>query len=277
MASPLDTALLDYDMKDDLLFNLDKYSEKECSDPRDRVYALLSISSDGENMTVDYNKDILDVYTDVVRHYIEHGYASRVLLHALLRHSGEEHNGWPSWIPNWCNTRKRVGAVRHFLNFDRDAAIYNNRRKILENGLPQLQDDGTSSVTILQQVDKPRISNHRLSLNAWLVRQCYGSENATRSQGKNAGECCLYCRFRSRAMSNAQSIICLLEDSPCAFWLSTQPHETMKDEACYRLKDYINYVVYWSDGKPFLLQQVEGTPTISSFTFHMRPERISIV
>lgn len=64
-ASPLYESQLNVDMKKDLLSNLYEYSDKVCSDPRDRVYALLSISLYGYDIAVNYTRHFEEVHAGI--------------------------------------------------------------------------------------------------------------------------------------------------------------------------------------------------------------------
>ncbi|KAI4173817.1 MAG: hypothetical protein LQ346_008339 [Caloplaca aetnensis] len=105
-----------------LLDLLQATGETECSDPRDKVYAVLGMAGDlssGRDINPDYSKPVSEVYTDTVRFSLsqpEHGL--RVLGH--VRHIP---NYWtsalncafdgrslPTWVPNY----SQQGASRPF-------------------------------------------------------------------------------------------------------------------------------------------------------------------
>lgn len=94
---------------DILLDNLDRFERKDCSDPVDRVYALLSISADANSFEVDYSKDMFDVYTAVARHYVASGLIGKILDRAVIKGAPNTNNGLPSWVPDWSNTLNNVG------------------------------------------------------------------------------------------------------------------------------------------------------------------------
>lgn len=52
--------------ENNLFYNLDLHSGALCSEPCDVVYALLGISSDRDNFTVDYSLDFADVFAGVM-------------------------------------------------------------------------------------------------------------------------------------------------------------------------------------------------------------------
>jgi hypothetical protein len=43
-----------------------RFKENECKDPRDKVYGLVGLTGDGQQVPVDYSKSVSDIYTDVV-------------------------------------------------------------------------------------------------------------------------------------------------------------------------------------------------------------------
>lgn len=272
MASPLDTH---FDMSQDLLFNLDKFSRKNCSDYRDHVYALLSISSDTEDLEVDYGKDVLAVYTAVAEKYIALGRADRVFYQALLRprEPSTSKGQWPSWVPDWRNERSQGGAVRHLLNFERDGVVYNNRRKrALEKNGPTVQivraaETGLQSSfhADLQGRSQPLdISNNgQLEIKVWLVTECHGSSGSRSCEDGMAPEACLFCEFVRRSKAAAEAAVCLLPGSPCAFWISGQSHTTISSRH-YRLEGFKNYTICWFDDRPYWLQKGE---TANSWKF----------
>ena len=70
-----------------LAYLLDTYSESVCSDPRDKVYALLSLAKDcqnGSNLQADYSKDVATLFWDVMDHSRP---ADAVSFGRMLQHS----------------------------------------------------------------------------------------------------------------------------------------------------------------------------------------------
>ncbi|KAK5130373.1 hypothetical protein LTR08_002165 [Meristemomyces frigidus] len=56
----------------------------QASDPRDRVFALLGIATDATELGVkpDYNKSCEEVYTELARVLLSHGYFDALTLHS---------------------------------------------------------------------------------------------------------------------------------------------------------------------------------------------------
>ncbi|KAL9596024.1 MAG: hypothetical protein Q9219_006075 [cf. Caloplaca sp. 3 TL-2023] len=86
----------------------------QCSDPRDRVYAVLSLMREEDRLGLqpDYHKSVSDVFQDVVvKDFSIRGNAS------LLTHCEQktEVHTMPSWVPDWsiskvCNSIKEATA-----------------------------------------------------------------------------------------------------------------------------------------------------------------------
>ena len=87
--------------KDPLSGTLLRYVSRECSDPHDKVYALLSLCTPRfrQRIEVDYDSPVMDVYVNTNVAYIEH---TRRL--GLLRRSslGFGLNDCPSWVLDFC-------------------------------------------------------------------------------------------------------------------------------------------------------------------------------
>ncbi|MCJ1317293.1 hypothetical protein MMC15_002616 [Xylographa vitiligo] len=97
--------------RQDLLQLLSNVRAFECSDPRDRVFAALSLQRKDNHIIVpiDYNRSVYDVYTDT---------AKRIVLHQrnlqILEYLTEERDldslVLPSWVPNWMDKVFRNGC-----------------------------------------------------------------------------------------------------------------------------------------------------------------------
>ena len=77
----------------------------KCSDPRDRIFALLSLvpkSMRGFGITPDYTKSVQDVYTDAFKSIV----SVRANLDILLAVEMDESTQWtPTWVPDWSHPR----------------------------------------------------------------------------------------------------------------------------------------------------------------------------
>lgn len=77
-----------------------------CSDQRDRIYGLLGLCSKSHSLsravselTPDYSRKVIDVFTDVACLFIDHA-SSFELLVQVDASSGND-AGLPSWVPDW--------------------------------------------------------------------------------------------------------------------------------------------------------------------------------
>ena len=70
------------------------------SDPRDRVYALLNISADQQQLAIrpDYNASVCDTFIKVAQTLTQAGYGPKVLCNAC---GLDTSLNLPSWVPNW--------------------------------------------------------------------------------------------------------------------------------------------------------------------------------
>lgn len=73
----------------------------KCSDPRDKVYAVMSLANGGLNMKPDYTKSTAEVYNDLARRCIAHYGSFHVLRYCEPHFQLTE---LPSWIPDWSAT-----------------------------------------------------------------------------------------------------------------------------------------------------------------------------
>lgn len=84
-----------------LLGNLDVYVATRCSDPRDIVYSLLSISQDRHHFRVDYGHSITSVCIAVVDIYAQRGLLIHILASAMQNPLRRGSSEWPTWLPDW--------------------------------------------------------------------------------------------------------------------------------------------------------------------------------
>lgn len=85
-----------------------------CSDPRDRIFALLSFLPDDEKglaIEPNNNKTTHEILQEFVTHYIKSRNHLQILTTIEMRH--EVQDDWPSWVPNWSVARKttRLSSV----------------------------------------------------------------------------------------------------------------------------------------------------------------------
>ncbi|PVH72680.1 HET-domain-containing protein [Cadophora sp. DSE1049] len=83
-----------------LLFMFDR---SEATDPRDRLFSLLGLASDGsdEDFRPDYNESVESVARRFSQGFIQKGHGMQVLHLAGL---SDDLPSWPSWVPDWTRT-----------------------------------------------------------------------------------------------------------------------------------------------------------------------------
>ncbi len=113
----------------------------KCFDPRDRVYAILSlldISEKPNGIEPDYGKTTCQVYQDVALHYIAHHKKVN-----LLRLSGlkDELSEMPTWVPDWT-----VSKVANLLTPRLASGFSYSRVQYRDSGV--LSVTGTHSATL---------------------------------------------------------------------------------------------------------------------------------
>ena len=107
----------------DLLWNT---WDRETTDPRDKVYAMLGLVSQsgaGTSVRPDYDKSMAQLYLEVSWDIIRHEDSLDILLAARASYSGCDNWLMPSWVPDW---RREVNATRPqlFVNRERLISIY---------------------------------------------------------------------------------------------------------------------------------------------------------
>jgi Heterokaryon incompatibility protein (HET) len=113
------------------LFLVRQTTNCKCSDPRDRVFALLALcKKDAKemNIQVDYKKQVVDIYKDAVIRYI---LSSKILLFEDAR-PGNPLSGAPSWVPNWAVSNPCGEFNYHYPAMDSGATILLHPNDVLE-------------------------------------------------------------------------------------------------------------------------------------------------
>ncbi|KAH8802456.1 heterokaryon incompatibility protein-domain-containing protein [Xylogone sp. PMI_703] len=77
----------------------------KATDPRDKIYSLLGIAQDTKTLGLypDYQVACREVYIDLARTLIQHGYVELLSLCESQRNIA----GLPSWVPDWSKERRR--------------------------------------------------------------------------------------------------------------------------------------------------------------------------
>lgn len=96
----------------------------EASDPRDQIYAFVSLTTDGQNFEIDYDKTEAEVFTDFAKYVLRSGDLT-MLNQAGLRQN--QNSLLPSWVPSW---RSRLPSSYWSGNAqDRESSSSNNLNK----------------------------------------------------------------------------------------------------------------------------------------------------
>ncbi|KAF7188006.1 Heterokaryon incompatibility protein 6, OR allele [Pseudocercospora fuligena] len=117
-----------------LMMNLLKFRRKQCSDARDRVYALKSISCDGQAVLINYSQTCESLYVALAEQWIDRGHICAMMLSAgLLDRRGQGRRALPSWVPDWRLAGYRskhasafMDAVAHIIS---KASLADNHRR----------------------------------------------------------------------------------------------------------------------------------------------------
>jgi len=81
------------------------FGHTQATDPRDKVFAFLSIAKDGHMLVPDYTASVQKIFTDVVEMYINK-YHNLDLI--CTDHRELSNLGLPSWVPDWSVNRMSI-------------------------------------------------------------------------------------------------------------------------------------------------------------------------
>lgn len=120
----------------------------KCSDPRDRIYANLSLldrSYKPINVEPDYSKTTAQVYQNLVLQYVDHYESLEILAYCELQNDTPAE--MPTWVPNWA-----VAETATPVRGAGDACGYSDAEAEYERG-EILSATGVISATILRAED----------------------------------------------------------------------------------------------------------------------------
>jgi Heterokaryon incompatibility protein (HET) len=97
--------LVEDDGQQQMIELLDRTVDLQCSDPRDRLFALGEIATDPNALPypADYHKDTATVYTDFAVHHIT--MSGQLMVLAYSRLGRAKINDMASWVPDWSAAR----------------------------------------------------------------------------------------------------------------------------------------------------------------------------
>lgn len=147
-----------------LLQNLSQYHQTLSSDPLDRVYALLGLSTDSDWLDIDYTKTTEELFSAVATHYITRGNAIAVLVLAAAHKSREEL--WPSWVPDWREHRQIIHSGLQDEAFDTLAVqlrqlldVNVDGRRIVEANIDPSYCEGRGRLGLLARLSHGQLKN----------------------------------------------------------------------------------------------------------------------
>jgi hypothetical protein len=162
----------------------------QATDPRDRVYAILSIAKDGLGIKPDYEQSVEDVYQSTIRTLLEHGDASTLLLH-YPDDDNKRNHPMPSWVTDWTRRTERGLFMSHKTGFSAaaDTSLIVRFEPDDTGQLTMLFISGVryDSITTLGPVLKDSASDADSieSVRSWLKRSAALEPNFPTEQGQN--------------------------------------------------------------------------------------------
>ncbi|KAE9366493.1 hypothetical protein N431DRAFT_548372 [Stipitochalara longipes BDJ] len=114
------------------------HQEKNCADPRDRLYGLFGILSEDErsHFSVNYNSPVREVYIEVVDTLLTTTRRLDIICASISFPVHQNIHGLPSWCPDWSQRRRILPIGDRFPGFSASGALeakvaFSNKRRIL--------------------------------------------------------------------------------------------------------------------------------------------------
>ncbi|CAH0051667.1 unnamed protein product [Clonostachys solani] len=205
-----------------LLDLLESFRNRESTDPRDKIYALLGLATDitythdGEAAEIkgqqnadppqpDYLKSVSDVYYEYACFFIESGQWCDVLHSAALNRLGNTRLAdLPSWVPDWTSSRSGGldGEAQAYV--DRDTKALSINAAII---------DSVAYISEPWTLGEPRDNLIMQTLDAFIANTAYCQ------QGQNGGSAPF--TIRDAILHNAINIVTEYEDciKDVSLWL----------------------------------------------------------
>ena len=126
---------LDHGFVSTLLDVLTRFREMEATDPRDKIYGLLSLVSEKHPLSPDYNRTYQEVFTDVAIFLINSSENLDILCQSAWSEiQNPESIGLPSWVPDFTSSGHIVPLFAQRSIFSAGAATCKLPCKIIGNG-----------------------------------------------------------------------------------------------------------------------------------------------
>jgi hypothetical protein len=99
-------------MASDLGVLLHSFRIHKCSGPRDKVFAVLGLAGDAEDIKViaNYKKSIIKIYAETIAILLDEDSTLKALSH-IRSPLAERNKGFPSWVCDWMETPARVSLI----------------------------------------------------------------------------------------------------------------------------------------------------------------------
>jgi hypothetical protein len=231
------------------------FEDAKCYDPRDRLYALLSMGWGPGKLDVDYTASIEDVYTNFASTLLRatsDDFLPAILASASCRHAGRPGapRCLPSWVPDW-RTASYYASKTHRLTVERSISQVSRDPTYGFQG--EARSVSGSNALILQDVSIFSPCSHVLSepvaqCGFCCLRRSFGSQTVLVEEPCNhstSSQDCEECRLhnplaahavRELALLQSGQLICLLLKSHMALVVRQTQSRLLGDIDSYVLE-----------------------------------------
>jgi hypothetical protein len=231
------------------------FEEAKCYDPRDRLYALLSMGWGPGKLDVDYTASVEDVYTNFASTLLRatsDDFLPAILASASCRH--DERSGaprsLPSWVPDW-QTSSHYASKTHQLTVKRSISQVSRDPTYGYQG--EARSVSGSNALVLQDVSIFSPCSHVLSepvaqCGFCCLRRSFSTQTVLveepcdhSTSDQDCEECRLHNPFaahaiRELALLEAGQLICLLPKSEMALVVRPTQASLPEDSGRYLLE-----------------------------------------
>jgi Heterokaryon incompatibility protein (HET) len=129
---------------------------RACTDPRDKIFGMLSLVTDRASWPIikaDYSKDDVTVFTEIAAQMISSDYGVRTLL-LVQSLDPESRNlaGLPTWVPDW--TKSGTGHDKYLLDID-TAVSHDSQRPVILGSTLTLHGLSRAKITRISTAGSP--------------------------------------------------------------------------------------------------------------------------